>query len=176
MPELTKLAAHPHVTFVPINDKDKALAFYRDQLGLTFVEDQSPFALVFHLTVPGDAEGDVRENLEGEPGTGGEGIGRAGNDYPAARKIASGPVFHTVLRATFAGDFQPQKFTILGWRVADIEAVVSELNAAGVVFNRYPGMNDQHRLAIWTAPGGTQVAWFTDPFGNVLSLQQDPAA
>ena len=28
-------------------------------------------------------------------------------------------------------------------------------------------------LGIWTAPGGTKVAWFTDPFGNVLSLQQD---
>jgi len=172
MPELTKLAAHPHVTFVPISDKDKALAFYRDQLGLTFVEDQSPFALVFHLTVPGDAEGDVRENLEGEPGTGGEGIARAGNDDPAALKLASG----TVLRATFAADFKPQPFTILGWRVADIEAVVQELNTAGVAFNRYPGMNDQHPLAIWTAPGGTQVAWFTDPFGNVLSLQQDPPA
>ena len=172
MSQLTKLAAHPHVTFVPINDKDKALAFYRDQLGLTFVDDQSPFALVFHLGVPSDAEGDVRENLEGEPGTGGEGIGRAGDDDPAARKIASG----SVLRATFAGDFKPQKFTILGWRVDDIEAVVEELTEAGVVFNRYPGMNDTHPLGVWTAPGGTKVAWFTDPFGNVLSLQQDPPA
>ena len=178
MPESTQstqtgLAAQPHVAFVPISDKDKALAFYRDQLGLTFVDDQSPFALVFHLTVPGDAEGDVRENLEGEPGTGGEGIARSGNDDPAAQKIATGPVHRTVLRATFAGNFEPQKFTILGWRVEDIDAKVSELTAAGIVFNRYPGMNDTHPLAIWTAPGGTKVAWFTDPFGNVLSLQQD---
>jgi catechol 2,3-dioxygenase-like lactoylglutathione lyase family enzyme len=173
MSQLTKLASQPHITFVPISDKDKALAFYRDQLGLTFVDDQSPFALVFHLSVPSDAEGDMRENLEGEPGTGGEGIGRAGDDDPAARKIASGPVFRTVLRATFAGNFEPQKFTILGWRVEDIEATVSELTAAGVVFNHYPGMNDQHPLGVWTAPGGTKVAWFTDPFGNVLSLQQD---
>ena len=130
MPALTKLAAQPPVTFVPIGDKDKALAFYRDQLGLTFVDDQSPFALVFDLN-------------------------------------------GTVLRATFAGDFKPQRFTILGWRVEDIAAVVTELTAAGVAFNRYPGMNDQHPLGIWTAPGGTQVAWFADPFGNVLSLQQD---
>ena len=173
MPDSTKLATTPHVTFVPIGDKDKALAFYRDQLGLTFVEDQSPFALVFHLSVPSDAEGDVRENLEGEPGTGGEGIGRSGNDDPAALKIASGPVLRTVLRATFAGDFKPQPFTILGWRIDDIEAVVEDLTDAGVVFNRYPGMNDTHPLGVWTAPGGTKVAWFTDPFGNVLSLQQD---
>jgi catechol 2,3-dioxygenase-like lactoylglutathione lyase family enzyme len=170
MAELVKLAATPHVTFVPISDKDKALAFYRDQLGLTFVDDQSPFALVFHLGVHSDAEGDVRENLEGDPGSGGEGIGRSGDDDPAALKIASG----TVLRATFAGDFKPQPFTILGWSVPDIAEAVQELTAAGVQFNRYPGMNDSHPLAIWTAPGGTQVAWFADPFGNTLSLQQNP--
>ena len=40
-------------------------------------------------------------------------------------------------------------------------------------FAAYPGMNDKHPLAIWTAPGGTQIAWFRDPFGNVLSIQQD---
>jgi catechol 2,3-dioxygenase-like lactoylglutathione lyase family enzyme len=128
----TLLSATPHVAFVPIADKDKALAFYRDQLGLTFVDDQSPFALVF--------------DLDG-----------------------------TVLRATFSGDFKPQKFTILGWWVSDIEVAATQLTGAGVIFNRYPGMNDTHPLGIWTAPGGTQVAWFTDPFGNVLSLQQDPA-
>jgi catechol 2,3-dioxygenase-like lactoylglutathione lyase family enzyme len=127
----TRLATSPHVAFVPIADKDKALAFYRDQLGLTFIEDQSPFALVFDLN-------------------------------------------GTMLRATFAGEFKPQQFTILGWHVADIESTVSVLTTAGVPFNKYPGMNDSHPLAIWTAPGGTKVAWFTDPFGNVLSLQQNP--
>jgi catechol 2,3-dioxygenase-like lactoylglutathione lyase family enzyme len=131
----TKLATSSHVAFVPINDKDKALTFYRDQLGLTLIEDQSPFALVLRL---GD-------DLNG-----------------------------TMLRATFAGDFKPHPFTILGWSVPDIAATVQELTAAGVRFTRYPGMNDQHPLAIWTAPGGTQVAWFQDPFGNTLSLQQNP--
>ena len=125
------LAATPHVAFVPVADKEKALAFYRDQLGLTLVADQSPFALVF--------------DLDG-----------------------------TQFRATFVPEFKPQSFTILGWRVADIADIAGRLQAAGVQFNRYPGMNDQHPLAIWTAPGGTQVAWFTDPFGNVLSLQQEP--
>jgi catechol 2,3-dioxygenase-like lactoylglutathione lyase family enzyme len=37
------------VAFVPISDKEKALEFYRDWLGLTLVMDQSPFALVFDL-------------------------------------------------------------------------------------------------------------------------------
>jgi catechol 2,3-dioxygenase-like lactoylglutathione lyase family enzyme len=133
MSDSLRLSATPHVAFVPINDKDKALAFYRDKLGLTFLEDQSPFALIFDLS-------------------------------------------GTTFRVTFAGDFKPQPFTILGWQVSDIAATVSELTAAGVAFNRYPGMNDSHPLAIWTAPGGTQVAWFNDPFGNVLSLQQNPPA
>jgi|SRR5271168_2148296 len=131
MPNSSSLSTIPHVAFVPIADKDKALSFYRDQLGLTLIEDQSPFALIFDLN-------------------------------------------GTTLRATFAGEFKPQQFTILGWRVTDIESTAQALVAAGVQFNRYPGMNDTHPLAIWTAPGGTKVAWFTDPFGNVLSLQQDP--
>lgn len=127
------LASVPHVAFVPIADKEKALAFYRDQLGLFLIADESPFALVFDL-------------------------------------------HGTILRATFAGEFKPQQFTILGWQVPDIAATAQGLVEAGVQFNRYPGMNDSHPLAIWTAPGGTQVAWFSDPFGNVLSLQQNPTA
>ena len=30
----------------------------------------------------------------------------------------------------------------------------------------------QDELGIWNAPGGTFVAWFKDPDGNVLSLTQ----
>jgi predicted enzyme related to lactoylglutathione lyase len=136
MPNPANLSTAPHVAFVPITDKDKAIAFYRGQLGLALIEDQSPFALVFQLN--GDLNG-------------------------------------AMLRATFAGDFKPHPFTILGWRVSDIESTCRELTAKGVSFNRYPGMNDSNPLGIWTAPGGTKVAWFTDPFGNVLSLQQDAA-
>ena len=122
------LANSSPVGFVSISDPIKALAFYRGILGLTLVEDQTPFALVF------DANG-------------------------------------TMIRATF-GNFKPQPFTVLGWQVTDIEATVQSLTDAGVNFNRYPGMNDEHPLGIWSAPGGTKVAWFNDPFGNVLSLQQ----
>ena len=120
------LADAAHVAFVPINDGAKALAFYRDVLGLRLVEDQAPFALVFDL-------------------------------------------HGTMLRATFAGEFTPQKFTVLGWQVGDIDAAVEGLTAAGVVFNKYPWM--QGEGVVWTAPGGTRIAWFHDPFGNVLSLQ-----
>jgi catechol 2,3-dioxygenase-like lactoylglutathione lyase family enzyme len=80
----------------------------------------------------------------------------------------------TTIRATFVPEFTPHVFTVLGWRVPDIAAYVTDLTAAGVSFNRYPWLNlAEGALPIWTAPGGTQIAWFTDPFGNVLSLQQD---
>jgi catechol 2,3-dioxygenase-like lactoylglutathione lyase family enzyme len=78
----------------------------------------------------------------------------------------------TMIRATFASGFKPQPFTIFGWQVTDIEATVQALTDAGVVFTRYTGLNDTHPLGIWSAPGGTKVAWFQDPFGNVLSVQQ----
>jgi hypothetical protein len=71
----------------------------------------------------------------------------------------------------FPGDFKPQPFTVLGWHFEDTDATVRDLDA--VRFNRYPGMNDGHPLGIWTAPGGTRVASFDDPFGSVLSLRQN---
>ena len=60
---------------------------------------------------------------------------------------------------------------MLGWQVSDIEATVDDLVARGVTFTRYDGM-DQDDRGVWTAPGGDRIGWFTDPDGNVLSLQQ----
>jgi len=65
----------------------------------------------------------------------------------------------------------PQRFTILGWKVADIAAAARALSEKGVSFERYPGIT-QDELGVWTAPGGTKVAWFRDPDGNILSLTQ----
>ena len=65
--------------------------------------------------------------------------------------------------------FTPVPFTVLGWEVADIAAIVGELTAAGVSFSRYSFMQ-QDELGIWTAPTGDKVAWFLDPDGNVLSV------
>ncbi|MDE3201507.1 MAG: VOC family protein [Acidobacteriota bacterium] len=78
----------------------------------------------------------------------------------------------TMLRLTLVQAFEPQPFTVLGWQVASIEESVRSLSLRGVEFLRYPGMNDKHPLAIWTAPTGAQIAWFKDPDGNVLSLTQ----
>jgi catechol 2,3-dioxygenase-like lactoylglutathione lyase family enzyme len=76
-----------------------------------------------------------------------------------------------MLRLTAAPSVATPGYTVLGWKVADIEAAVDALSARGVAFSRYDGMNqDEH--GIWTTPGGDRVAWFRDPDGNVLSLTQ----
>ena len=62
-------------------------------------------------------------------------------------------------------------YTVLGWHVSDIESVVAQLTEKGVEFMRVPGF-DQDDLGIVTFPGGARVAWFTDPDGNTLSLDQ----
>jgi catechol 2,3-dioxygenase-like lactoylglutathione lyase family enzyme len=78
------------------------------------------------------------------------------------------------LRATLVGEFEPQRFTVLGWEVADAAAMARKLADAGVKLERYPGM-EQDELGVWRAPGGARVAWFRDPDGNVISITQMPA-
>jgi catechol 2,3-dioxygenase-like lactoylglutathione lyase family enzyme len=80
----------------------------------------------------------------------------------------------TMLRVTPVGQHQPDPFTVLGWEVDSIETTVTQLVAAGVQFERYTGLNDTNPQAIWTAPGGAQIAWFKDPDGNLLGLTQFP--
>ena len=78
----------------------------------------------------------------------------------------------TMLRVTTVHELSPHPFTVLGWHVEAIESSVEQLTAAGVVFLRFPGMNDKDPLGIWTAPGGARIAWFHDADKNVLSLTQ----
>ncbi len=62
-------------------------------------------------------------------------------------------------------------YTVVGWEVKDIRTTVRQLRAAGVVCQRYEGL-DQDDENIWRSPSGALVAWFEDPDGNVLSLTQ----
>lgn len=75
----------------------------------------------------------------------------------------------TMLRLTQVDDLRVQPFTIAGWQVPDVGTVIDALSARGVTFTHYEGMGQDER-GIWTTPGGDQVAWFTDPDGNTLSL------
>jgi len=65
----------------------------------------------------------------------------------------------------------PQKHTVLGWCVPDIDETVGLLKGKGISFERY-GFLQQDEKGIWQAEGGTKVAWFKDPNGNLLSVDQ----
>ena len=77
----------------------------------------------------------------------------------------------TMLRVTAVAEMSGAPYTVLGWDVGDIDAIVDGLGARGVSFTRYDGM-EQDARGVWTAPSGGRIAWFTDPDGNVLSLTQ----
>lgn len=79
-----------------------------------------------------------------------------------------------MLRLTTVHELKPQQFTILGWRVRDIEGIVDRLTVAGAKFERYTGMNDGDPRGIWNSPSGARIAWFKDPDGNVLSVTEFP--
>lgn len=74
-------------------------------------------------------------------------------------------------------DHQPATFTVLNFPVDDIEAAVDELAAKGVKFERYDNMDyieqdDKGIARMKDGEPGPSVAWFKDPFGNVLSILQ----
>lgn len=77
----------------------------------------------------------------------------------------------TTLRVSLVEHVSVAAYTVLGWEVADVVATVGGLVAAGVRFERYPGL-EQDENGIWRAPDGTGVAWFKDPDGNLLSVSQ----
>jgi catechol 2,3-dioxygenase-like lactoylglutathione lyase family enzyme len=80
-----------------------------------------------------------------------------------------------MLRIAKSNEFKPAIHTVLGWAVTDIAAAVRDLQARGIQFSRFDGMN-QDASGIWTSPTGARVAWFKDPDGNALSLTQFAAA
>jgi catechol 2,3-dioxygenase-like lactoylglutathione lyase family enzyme len=90
------------------------------------------------------------------------------SDDPFALVVKAG---ETMIRVVKAQDFTPTPYTVMGWEVSDIEAVVGWLQARGVAMEKYPFVEDRDR-GIWTAPTGDKVAWFKDPDGNVLSVSQ----
>jgi catechol 2,3-dioxygenase-like lactoylglutathione lyase family enzyme len=81
----------------------------------------------------------------------------------------------TPLRVTLAESVDPAPYTVLGWRVLDIESTAAELLEQGVTPLRYSGFA-QDELGIWDAPGGARVVWFHDLDRNVLSLSQEAVA
>jgi catechol 2,3-dioxygenase-like lactoylglutathione lyase family enzyme len=72
-----------------------------------------------------------------------------------------------VYRSQFAGTSQATSVT---WNVGQgIDALVRELTARGVAFERYdmPGMKREGEIH---SAGNTRAAWFKDPDGNIHGL------
>ncbi len=67
-------------------------------------------------------------------------------------------------------DHQPATYTVLNFDVADVEAAVDQLTAAGVEMQRYGPDISQDEKGISTDDRGPRMAWFTDPAGNVIAV------
>lgn len=101
-------------------------------------------------------------------------------DTLGLRLISEEPPFALVfdangimLRLGLGQELPPTRGTVLGWQVPDASAAVTDLEQAGVQFERYPHL-EQDAQGIWTTPAGAKVAWFRDPDGNVLSISEHP--
>ena len=65
----------------------------------------------------------------------------------------------------------PSAHTVVGFAVADLDAVMAALTARGVHWERFPGL-PQDGSGVLRTSEGARVAWFRDPDGNLLSIVQ----
>ena len=96
-----------------------------------------------------------------------------------AKPLAAGTVVYRsggsalcVYRSEFAGTNQG---TAALWEVSDVEGTVEELKAKGVTFEHYDDLPGLTRKGDVYRADGLEVAWFKDPDGNILSIQNRPA-
>lgn len=67
----------------------------------------------------------------------------------------------------------PATFTILNFPVKNIDEAFDALQSKGITFEKYEGMTDEQGIARGLAKKeGPDIAWFTDPAGNILSILQ----
>ncbi len=77
----------------------------------------------------------------------------------------------TMIRIVRLGEFTPAPYTIVGWQVEDIHQTIAAMSGKDIEFKRYPYF-EQSEDGVWSAPDGAQVAWFSDPDGNTLSISE----
>ncbi len=82
----------------------------------------------------------------------------------------SGSTAFLVYPSGFAGTNQA---TAASWRVDDVEKVVAEMKASGIVFEEYDFDEFKTVDGIATTPDGSRGAWFKDSEGNILSVFQE---
>ena len=100
------------------------------------------------------------------------GLRRVGGAPGEAVTYKSGGSTLVVYRSEFAGT---NKGTAALWEVKDVEGTVRELKGKGVTFEHYdnlPGLTPKGDIHL---AGDFKVAWFKDPDGNILSVQNRAA-
>ncbi len=75
------------------------------------------------------------------------------------------------LRVSPVPSLQPSQHTVMGFAVADLRTTCKVLTARRVEWERFPGFPHDED-GVLSLPDGTQVVWFRDPDGNLLSLVQ----
>jgi catechol 2,3-dioxygenase-like lactoylglutathione lyase family enzyme len=73
-------------------------------------------------------------------------------------------------------DHQPATFTILNFKVDNIDEAVNELTKRGVQFEHYeegPKTDENGIFRGRKQNMGPDIAWFKDPAGNILSVIED---
>ncbi len=71
-------------------------------------------------------------------------------------------------------DHTPASYTILNFPVDDIDAAVDELGSRGIAFEASEWGDDKGIMRGIANDMGPDIAWFTDPAGNILSVLQEP--
>jgi catechol-2,3-dioxygenase len=95
------------------------------------------------------------------------GLTQVGAEGEEAIIFKSGNSIVNVYHSQYAGT---NKATALTWVVGqDLEGVVQQLKAKGVVFEHYdmPGVTREGDVHVG---GNMKVAWFKDPDGNILNI------
>ncbi|WP_426671834.1 VOC family protein [Mucilaginibacter sp. McL0603] len=66
----------------------------------------------------------------------------------------------------------PATFTVLNFPVDDLEKTVDELTAKGVKFEHYDmeDIKTNEKGIVYGNGQGPDIAWFTDPAGNIISV------
>ena len=95
------------------------------------------------------------------------GLTQTGAEGQEVIVFRSGNSTVNVYRSQYAGTNQA---TAVTWMVGeDIEGVVQQLKAKGIIFEHYdmPGVTREGDVHI---AGNMKVAWFKDPDGNILNI------
>jgi predicted enzyme related to lactoylglutathione lyase len=69
----------------------------------------------------------------------------------------------------------PASYTVLNFPVDDIEKTVDELIAKGVKFEQYEmgDIKTNEKGIAYSNGNGPDIAWFTDPAGNIISVMKN---